>query len=164
MKIVICILCAIILVLLVVFIIGLCLPKKRTLTKVTIYHASAEDVYNIVIDNHNWKYRTSLDDLRIVETDGDFEVWDEISNGFTIRFRTTKKIPCSFYSFEMKSSMFTGYWQAEFETIENGETRFTTAESIDYKNPLIRVIGYAFMNLDKFMETYQNDLRKKLDQ
>jgi hypothetical protein len=163
MKVLVYIILAIIIVSLVVLIIGLCLPKARTLSKETIYDASAEEVYNIVVNNHDWKYRTSLDNLRIIETDGDFEVWEEISAGNTIRFKTKEKIPYSFYSFEMESNLFTGYWQAEFKSLENKKTRFTATELIEYKNLFIRVLAYMFMNLDKYMETYQNDLRKKLE-
>ena len=163
MKIVVYILLAVILVLLVVLIIGLCLPKTQVLTKETVYDASVEEVYSVVVNNRDWKYRTSIADLRIIETDGNFEVWDEISGGNTVRFRTKEKIPYTFYSFEMESKLFTGFWQAEFEAIENGKTRFTATESIEYKNPFIRVSGYLFMNLDKYMEAYQDELRNKLN-
>ena len=163
MKIIICILLAIILVLLVVLIIGLCLPKTRRLTKETVYDAPVEVVYSVVVNNHDWKYRTSIDDLKIIETDGDFEVWDEISDRHTIRFKTKEKKPYSFYAFEMEGKLFTGYWQGRFETVEDTRTCFTATESIEYKNSFGRVLGYMFMNLDKLMETYQNDLRNKLN-
>jgi hypothetical protein len=163
MKIFVYILLAVILCFLVVLIIGLFLPGTRTLTKQTVYNASIETVYNTVTNNRDWKYRTSLDDLKIIDTKGDFETWDEISGGITIRFKTKEKRPFSFYSFEMDCKMFKGEWFAEFETVENEKTRFTATESIVYKNPLIRVIGYAFMDLEKYMETYQNELRVKLE-
>ena len=145
------------------FIVGLFLPKVRTLTKQTVYNASIETVYNTVTNNIDWKYRTSLDDLKIIETNSGLEIWDEISGGNTIRFKTKEKKPFTFYSFEMDCKFFQGKWLAEFETVENGKTRFTTTESIEYKNPFIRIIGYIFMDLDKYMEMYQNELRNKLE-
>jgi hypothetical protein len=163
MKVTLYILLGIIFTLLIILIIGLLLPNKRTLTKQTIYDASIEKVYSVVTNNHNWKYRTSLDNLIIIETNGDFEIWDEISAGNTIRFKTKEKKPYSFYSFEMENKLFKGYWFAEFEKIENGKTLFSTTESIEYKNPFIRVLAYIFMNLDKYMETYQEELRIKLN-
>jgi len=162
MKVVIYILLAIILVFMVLLIIGLCLPKTIILTKETIFCASVEEVYSVVVNNHDWKWRTSIDDLIILETDDNFEMWEEISGGITIRFKTKERKPYSFYSFEMESKLFTGYWQAEFETVKNAGTRFIATEFIEYKNPLIRVLAFIFMNLDKYMETYKNDLRKKL--
>lgn len=163
MKMAIYVLLAIILVIFIILIIGICLPKARTLTKETVYHTSIETVYHTVVNNHDWKYRTSLDDLKMIETNGDLEVWDEISNGNIIRFKTKEKRPCSFYSFDMEGKLFTGLWFAEFETIENGATLFRATESIEYGNPFVKVLAYVFMDLDKYMETYQNELREKLE-
>ena len=163
MRIMIYILLGIVFFLLAIFIVGLFLPKIRTLTKQTVYNGSVETVYSIVTNNIDWKYRTSLDDLRIIETNGDFEIWDEISEGNIIRFKTKEKIPFTFYSFDMECKLFKGKWSAQFESVENEKTRFTATESIEYKNPFIRVIGYAFMDLDKYMETYQNELRNELE-
>lgn len=163
MKIMFYLLAGIIFILLIVLIVGLFLPKERIHTKQTVYNSPIETVYNTVTNNKDWKYRTSIKDLRIIQTNGDIEIWDEISEGNTIRFETEKKIPFTFYSFKMDSKLFRGKWFAEFESIDNEKTRFTATESIEYKNPFIRVIGYAFMDLDKFMGIYQNELRNKLE-
>lgn len=162
MEFVIYIFLGIILILLIILIIGLFLPKKRILTKQTVFNAPIEKVYNIVINNNDWQYRTSLDDLKVIESNNGIEVWDEISNGYTVRFKTKEKKPYSFYSFEMKSKQFIGNWSAEFEAIGQGKTRFIATESIEYKNPFIRTLAYFFINLESFMETYQNELREKL--
>lgn len=163
MKIILYILLAIIVVVLLIVVIGLILPKTRTLTKQTIYNASVEKVYNMVTNNVDWKYRTSLDDLVIVETNGDIEVWDEITGGNIIRFKTCEKKPYSFYSFDMEGKLFKGYWFAEFKSADNGGTLFIATESIEYKNPFIRTLAYLFMDLDKFMEAYQQELRIKIE-
>ncbi|MDR2916146.1 MAG: SRPBCC family protein [Tannerella sp.] len=163
MKILIYILIGIVFIILIILIIGLFLPKTKTLIKQTVYNASAEKVYNTVTNNRDWKYRTSLNDLKIIETNGDIETWDETSEGNTIRFRTKEKRPYSFYSFEMESRFFKGHWFAEFEAIDNENTLFTATESIEYENPFIRVLAHVFMDLDKYMETYQEELRNKLE-
>lgn len=162
MEFVMYILGSVILILLIILIVGLFLPKKRILTKQTVFNAPIEKVYNIVTNNSVWQYRTSLDDLKIIESNNGIEVWDEVSDGYTIRFKTKEKRPYSFYSFEMNSKHFNGYWSAEFETIEQVKTRFTATESIEYKNLFIRTLAYFFMNLGEFMENYQNELREEL--
>ncbi len=162
MRIVIYFFLGIILLLLTILTIGLFLPKKRVLAKQTVFDAPVEKVYSIVTNNLDWKYRTSLDDLKIIESNNGVEIWDETSNGYTIRFKTMEKKPCKFYSFGMESKHFTGYWFAEFETVEEEKTRFSATEVIEYKNPFIRALAYILMNLDKFMETYQSELRNKL--
>ena len=163
MKVMVYILLGIVFFLLVIFIIGLFLPKIRILKKETIYNAPLETVYNTVINNQDWKYRKSLDDLKIIETNGDIEIWEETSGGIVIQFKTKKKNPSTFYSFEMDNKLFNGDWHAELESVEIGKTRFVATESIKYKNPFIRTIGYVLMNLDKYMETYQNELRNKVE-
>lgn len=70
MKTMLYIILGIVVILLTILILGLLLPQKRIVTKQTVYNASIETVYNTVTNNKDWKYRTSLDDLRIVETDG----------------------------------------------------------------------------------------------
>lgn len=150
-------------VLLSIFIVGLFLPKVQILTKQTVYDTSIDTVYNIVTNNQDWRYRTSLADLKIIETNDKFEIWDEISGGIRIRFKTKEKKPFTFYSFEMNCVFFQGEWSAKFDTIENGKTCFTATERIAYKNLFTRVIGYAFMDLNKYMETYQNELRHKVE-
>ena len=162
MKVMMYILFGVIFLLLIILIIGLFLPKARILKKETIYNAPIETVYNIVTNNRDWKYRKSLDDLRIIETDDNIEIWEEVSGGIVIRFKTKEKKPFTFYSFEMDSKLFKGNWNAEFKSVGSEITRFTATESIEYKNPFIRTIGYAFMNLNEYMETYQKELSDKI--
>ena len=164
MKVMIYILSGIIFVLLIIVVVGLFLPKTQTLTKETIYNVPIEIVYNTVTNNQDWKYRKSLDGLKIIETNDNIEIWEEISAGNVIVFKTKEKRPFTFYSFEMESKFFRGSWFAEFESVKNGKTSFKATESIEYKNIFIRVIGYIFMDLDKYMETYQNELREEIEE
>lgn len=96
-----------------IFLIGLALPKMREEARRVIINAPIQSVYTTVADNENWTYRSDLQDLIIIERAGGREVWDEVSkNGVAIRFKTKKKIPYSYYSFDMECKMFTGYWEA----------------------------------------------------
>lgn len=106
MRIMIYVLSIIVFIILTVFIVGLFLPKQRILTKETVYDASIETVYNSVTNNSDWEYRKSLDSLRIIESKNDFEIWEELSKGLTIRFETKEKRPYTFYSFKMDCIFF----------------------------------------------------------
>lgn len=154
--------CSFLLLVLIVLLVGMLLPKIRTNTKRCILNAPIDIVFDIVTNNREWHYRNSLDDLKIISTEGDIEKWEETANGVTIRFKTLEKRPYSFYSFEMDSKMFTGEWQATFEPIEGGKTLFIATEKIGYKNLLYRLVGYAFMDLNKFMTTYQEELTARI--
>ena len=157
------ILSGLLLLVLVVVLIGALLPKTRTKTKQCILNAPVDVVFAIVTNNQDWHYRSSLDDLEIIRTQRDIEEWEETANGVTIHFKTLEKIPHSFYSFKMDSKMFTGKWQATFEPEEGGKTMFTATEKIEYKNLIYRLVGYAFMDLNKFMTIYQEELTARIE-
>jgi len=127
-----------------IYVIGYFLPETRKLTKETVYSANAEKVYNVMTDNQNWQYRTSLDNLEILAQDGENEVWQETTNDITILFKTREK-------------------HATLTPIDEKQTRFEATESLTFPNPFIRVLSYLFMDLEKFMQTYEDELRKKLE-
>lgn len=146
-----------------IFLIGLLLPKERVVSRQSLFPVSPEVLYTIVTNNEDWKYRSDLKDLILIEKNGEHEVWDEITkDGAVIRFTTKEKNPHSFYSFEINSKLFSGYWTATFEPAENGETLFTATEYISVKNPFIKTLSYLFFDIGKLMDNYQNDLRKKI--
>lgn len=148
---------------LVVVLIGILLPRTRTETKQCILNAPVDVVFAIVTNNQEWHYRRSLDDLKIIRTQGDIEEWEESANGVTIRIKTIEKRAPYFYRFEMDNKIFTGTWQATFAPVEGGKTLFTATEKIEYKNLFYRLVGYAFMDLNKFMTTYQEELADRIE-
>jgi hypothetical protein len=152
-------------IILLILIIGICLPCERMESRQTIYNYPPEVVYNIITNNNDFAYRSDLKDLVIIDKKGEIEVWDEIAeNGNKIRFKTTKKEPYSRYEFDIvEGSGFTGYWIGEFEPTKDGGTLFKSTEIIKITNPFIKIMSYLFFDIGKFMETYQEDVRKKLE-
>lgn len=149
---------------LLIFIIGLILPAERVVSRTGHFSVSPEILYKTVTDNTNWQYRKSLKNLVIHESRNGIEVWDEISpDGTAIHFRTREKCPFSFYSFDMKSKLFTGRWTGEFEPHDKGGTLFTATEYITIKNPFIKTLSYLFFDIGKFMDEYQEDLKNELE-
>lgn len=146
-----------------IFIIGLILPKERIVSRQSVFNASPEVLYKVVTNNDDWTYRSGLKDLKIIERRGEIEIWDEIAeNGNVIRFKTKDKIPYSFYSFDMDSKIFSGYWAAEFREIGKVKTLFIATEYIRMKNPFIKTLSYLFFDIGKLMEAYQRDLTSRL--
>ncbi|GGJ95757.1 SRPBCC family protein [Parabacteroides faecis] len=149
-----------------IFIIGLLLPNERTATSECYYNASPEKVYNALTNNADYGYRSDLEEIVIIEENDGIEVWDEIAkNGSVIRFRTAHKKPYSLYEFDIvRGNGFTGHWKGELKATSTGGTHFTSTETIRMKNPFLKVLSRLFFNLEKFMHTYQNDLRVKLSE
>lgn len=147
-----------------IFITGLLLPRKRVVTRQSIFDTTPEKLYRIVTNNNDWKYRQDIKELHIIEQQDDKEIWEEISKGGGIvRFKTREKIPYSFYSFDMQAKYFHGYWTARFDETEDGKTLFTATEIIRVKNPFMKTLAYVFFDIGKFMENYQQYLQRKID-
>lgn len=162
MKIILWILIGLVGLALLVYAIGLLLPKERVVRLSSVFNVLPETLYAIVINNDDWQYRTDLQNLIVIERSGEMEVWDEVSkSGDTIRFKTREKTPHSFYSFDMETRVFTGYWTAAFEPTEDGGTLFTATEYISVKNPFVKMLSYLFFDVKKFMESYQHNLKTK---
>lgn len=165
MKVFIYILIVLAVIFLIILVIGLLLPQERSATLSTQYKASPEDVYKALINNEDYTYRTDLAEIVIIEKNGDIEIWDEISKtGNRIRFRTTLKEPYSRYEFDIiEANGFTGHWAAQLSESANGGTIYTSTETVRIRNPFIKVMSYIFMDITKFMHTFQEDLRLKVD-
>ncbi|MDH6533879.1 hypothetical protein D0T51_02600 [Parabacteroides sp. 52] len=143
--------------------IGLLLPRERVVTRQSRFSSCPEKVYKLVTNNEEYAYRSDVQEVRILERKGDFEVWEEVAlRGNVMLFRTKEKIPYTFYSLSMEGNLFTGYWTATFKETEEGGTLFTATEYIRIKNPYLKVLSYPFFDIGKFMESYQDDLRSQL--
>ena len=145
---------------------GLRLPKERIEQRTIKYKASTENVYETVVNNSDFRYRSDLKDLIIIDNNGGFQTWKEISqSGQSITFRATKKEPYSRYEFEIiEANGIKGYWIGEFNKTETNGTEFISTEHIVIENPMIRLLSYLFFDIGKFMENYQKDLAKKLNE
>lgn len=149
---------------LLILVTGLMLPAERVVSRKGEFNIPPHELYNIVTNNHDWQYRSGLKDLVIIENKNGIEIWDEIAlDGSSIRFTTQEKNPYTFYSFNMESALFTGYWTGEFEPDGKNGTIFTATEHIRVKNPFIKTLSYIFFDIGKFMDSYQNDLKQKTE-
>ena len=87
----------------------------------------------------------------------------ETTKVLNILFKKRLNRPFEYYAFDMSSQFFTGEWHATLTPIDEKQTRFEATESLTFPNPFIRVLSYLFMDLEKFMQTYEDELRKKLE-
>lgn len=147
-----------------ILIIGILLPAERVVSRKGHFDTTPQVLYEIVTGNQDWRYRSSLKELVILESKGGMELWEEISHdGSVIRFETKEKRPFSFYSFDMTAKLFNGYWSGEFQPNGKGGTIFTATEHIRVKNPFIKTLSYLFFDVGGLMDKYQQDLHKKVN-
>jgi hypothetical protein len=143
-----------------VFAIGLLLPKQRAYLKTADLKSSPESVFQIVTDFENQTlWRNDVQEIKVI----DQNTWTEVpKKGTPITFKTKRKIQNQLFEIEIiEPRSFNGYWVGTFEQTPTG-TKVLFKEVIVIENPLSRVFSAVFVDLDKTMEVYMNNLRTKL--
>ena len=143
-----------------VFIIGLFIPKERTFTKTAVLHSDVNKVFNLVSDFKNQTtWRNDVKEVIVI----DGNTWTEVpKKGTPITFKTKQKIQNELFEIEIiEPKNFSGYWVGTFEQTTAG-TKVVFKEVVTIDNPLFRVMSLIFVDLDKTMEVYLNNMKTKL--
>ena len=134
--------------------------KEKISTATQVVDSKIEDVWNTITNNKDWKWRTDLEDLKIIN---DKEFIEYSKGGFEVYFKITKKEKYKIYAFDMDSKAFSGKWKGNFKELANGRTKITFTESIKYKKFFYKIFASIFVNLKKIQDTYMRDLKDKLE-
>ncbi len=143
-----------------VYVIGMLIPKRQEYVKKAEFKVSPEMVFQSVTDFKNQaSWRKDLQEIRVK----DENTWTEISSGGTaITFKTKQKVQNQFFEIEIiEAKGFKGYWVGTFEQTAVG-TAVVFKEVVIIENPFFRVLSLLFVDLDKSMNTYVDNLEKKL--
>ena len=129
-------------------------------TTTAVFDAEIERVWEIVTDNAEWELRS---DLSKIEITGENTFTEFAKNGFPTRFTITEKKEHERYEFDMDNKNFSGRWTGIFRAAGEKQTEVTFIEQLRVKNPVMRVLAAAFMNIKKFQLAYIEDLRARLE-
>jgi hypothetical protein len=144
----------------IVLIIGLFLPKERTFTKTAVLNSEVTKVFNVVTDFKNQAiWRNDVKEVIVI----DDNTWTEVTKkGTPITFKTKQKIQNELFEIEIiEPKSLNGYWIGTFEQTTAG-TKVVFKEVAIIENPFFRVLSAIFVDLDKTMEIYMNNLKTKL--
>lgn len=133
--------------------------KSRISTATEILNYRIEDVWDTITDNENWQWRSSLQNLKILN---DKEFIEYGKGDMEIHFTITRKEAYKVYEFTMNSKHFSGEWRGNFEKLADGKTKITFTESLMFKKRLFKLFASIFFNLKAAQDTYMLDLKKKL--
>ncbi|QHI71741.1 hypothetical protein [Aminipila terrae] len=125
---------------------------------VATFDTDIQNVWSIVTNNKDYKWRSDLSNIEITD---DKHFTEYTKNGYATDFTIQVKEEYRRYEFDMKNKNMTGHWTGLFSETENGGTKIDFIEEIHIKNPILSMLSYIFMNLKKMQETYVEDLRKK---
>ena len=150
-------------VLLLPLIIGLLLPSERKFIKTAQLSSSPEEIWAVITDvkgQEDW--RSDVKSIQMLESEKGAEQWTEIPrSGSPITFRVKTYEPPYRYDIEIIEHSFSGYWEGRLKA-GNGSTAVEFKEVAIIKNPYFRVLSYLFFDLNKTMDLYISNLKRKL--
>jgi hypothetical protein len=147
----------------IVLIIGLFLPKERTFTKTAVLNSDVTKVFNLVTDFKNQTtWRNDVKEIIGI----DENTWTEVpKKGTAITFKVKQKIENEIFEIEIiEPKNFNGYWVGTFKQTKENQTAIEFKEVVTISNPFFRTISYFFVDLDKTMDLYLQNLKQKLDE
>lgn len=117
-----------------------------------------ENVWNIVVLLDDYKWRSDLSSIEIVENGKRFV--EHTKDGYATEFKITALTPMSRYEFDMDNSNMHGHWVGTFSK-EQGGCLIDFTEDVVAKKIIMKpfVKGY----LKKQQATYLGDLNKALE-
>ena len=145
----------------IVMIIGLFLPKERTFTKTAVLNSDVTKVFNIVTDFKNQtSWRNDVKEIIVIDNN----TWTEVpKKGTAITFKVKQKVENEIFEIVIiEPKNFNGYWIGTFKQTKVNQTAIEFKEVITISNPFFRTISYVFVDLDKTMNLYLQNLKQKL--
>ena len=152
---------AIVAIIAIVLIIGLFLPKERTFTKTAVLNSDVKKVFNIVTDFKNQtSWRNDVKEIIVIDNN----TWTEVpKKGTAITFKVKQKVENEIFEIVIiEPKNFNGYWIGTFKQTKVNQTAIEFKEVITISNPFFRTISYVFVDLDKTMDLYLQNLKQKL--
>jgi hypothetical protein len=111
-------------------------------------------IWDIVVNNNDYKWRTDIKELEIIENGNDWIEYYDMNKKYYTKFTLKENEEYKLYSFDMENKKFYGNWIGRFFEINNNETKCIFTETIYVKNKIINILAKIFLNLGKMQEQY----------
>lgn len=121
-----------------------------------VFHSDIENVWNIVTSLENYKWRSDLSRIEIIN---EKQFIEYTKDGYATTFTITAQEPCKRWEFDMENSNIKGHWTGIFSEAE-GQTIIDFTEDVTAKKLIMKPFVKAY--LKKQQEQYISDLRKAL--
>lgn len=119
-----------------------------------------DNVWEVVTNTNQTDWRSDLVRTEKV-SDSIFREYFK-TGGMTIFEITDFKVNQR-YQFNMRHSFFSGVWSGKFKEVGKNETEINFYEQLDIKNPLIWLLSFIKLDLQKMQKQYVMDLEKELE-
>jgi hypothetical protein len=136
--------------------------KSIVSEKEMILKYSVKIIWDIVINNNDYKWRTDIKELEILENGNGWIEYYDVNRKYYTNFTLKEKEEYKLYSFDMENKNYYGNWIGKFIEINNNETKCIFTETIYVKNKIMNILAKLFWNIEKIQGKYFKDLENKL--
>lgn len=115
-------------------------------------------LWNIITDNSNYKWRTDLSKIEIIDEKHFIEY---TTNNFPTFFTITSKEKLKEYKFDLENTNLKGKWIGIFKELSNGNIELDFTEEIEVNNFMMKLLAKSYLKSQQ--KRYMRDLEKELN-
>lgn len=140
------------------------LPAERVGEVRTTLPAAREDIYRLVTDLRSQNWRSSLNELKLLDATDGAEVWLEVpKKGPEMKFKTLSKVvPERFEIVMIDNPSIEAQWVGRFQATTPTTTEIHFVEKVHLKGWFAKGLSYLFFDVQASVEQYVEDLKVEL--
>ena len=121
------------------------------------FYCDKNKLWNIITDNSNYKWRTDLSKIEIID---ETHFVEYTTNNFPTYFTITVKEKLREYKFDLENANLKGKWIGIFKELPNGNTELDFTEEIEVNNFIMKLLAKFYLKSQQ--KRYMKDLEKEL--
>ena len=116
-------------------------------------------LWNIIIDNSNYKWRTDLSKIEIID---ETHFVEYTINNFPTYFTITTKEKLKEYKFDLENANLKGKWIGIFKELTNGNIELDFTEEIEVNSLIMKLLAKSYLKSQqkRYMKNLERELNK----
>lgn len=116
-------------------------------------------LWNIIIDNSNYKWRTDLSKIEIID---ETHFVEYNTRNFPTYFTITTKEKLKEYKFDLENANLKGKWIGIFKELTNGNIELDFTEEIEVNSLIMKLLAKSYLKSQqkKYMKNLERELNK----
>ena len=116
-------------------------------------------LWNIITDNSNYKQRTDLSKIEIID---ETHFVEYTINNFSTYFTITAKEKLKEYKFDLENANLKGKWIGIFKELTNGNIELDFTEEIEVNSLIMKLLAKSYLKSQqkRYMKNLERELNK----
>ena len=123
-----------------------------------VFNCDRERLWDIITNNSNYKWRTDLSKIEIVD---DTHFIEYAKNDYPTYFTIINKEKLKLYEFDIENTNIKGKWLGKFKELEDGSIEIDFTEEIETNNVIMKLLAKFY--LKSMQKRYIKDLERELN-